>query len=301
MFLVLCSLLVGIQIPHENPQAQPYEIMDDMGNTVRLEKPARRIIALYGAYNETLAGMGLEDRLVGRTNRDKMPPSIVSKPSIGTHMRPNVEMVVMLKPDLIIQDTHRSEGLTAVEQLKREGFTVAVFHPSSFCQFFSVVEKLGILTGEKERASRLIRSMEERLDSVKHFIGSIKNRPHVFFEVRYPNLLGAGKRSIVNDIIHYAGGVNCITIDKKLVRLNMESLIACNPKFYLIQKGPMNPDPIPISQRPHFNILEVVHEKNILVVDEYIFSRPGPRSVEAVEQLAHFISMRLKKNPRNGL
>ena len=92
---------------------------------------------------------------------------------------------------------------------------------------------------------------------------------------------------MVDDVINRAGGFNCVTAAKKLVRVNMETLIAARPEFYVVQKGAMNPEPGMPGQRPNFDLLDAVKNNKILVVDEQVFSRPGPRSVEAVERLAH--------------
>ena len=127
------------------------QICDDAGQTVVLPKPAQRLIALYGAYNEILAEMGLLDRLVGRTKADTQPPEIIAKPSIGTHMRPNVEMILGLQPDLIIQAAGAQEAMPGLEQLRQQGVAVAVFHPDSFNSLFSVIQRLGVLTGEPGR------------------------------------------------------------------------------------------------------------------------------------------------------
>ena len=251
--------------------------------------PARRIIALYGAYNEILAAMGLEERLVGRTKADSLPSSILSKPSIGTHMRPNVEMVLGLKPDLIIQSAGRKEAMEIVRQLREEGLQVAVFHPTSFDDLFSVIKRLGVLTEEPIGAQRLLKSIQTRLLSVEHRLQGISHRPRIFFEVRYPNLLGAGRGSMVNDVIRRAGGINCMESHKKLVRIGMEALIKSDPEVYIIQRGPMNKNPSLPSERPHFQVLRAVKNGKIMIVDEQVFSRPGPRSVEAVEELATFL------------
>jgi iron complex transport system substrate-binding protein len=226
---------------------------------------------------------------VARTKADGMPPSILAKPSIGTHMRPNVEAVLALKPDLIIQGGGRTEAMMPVQQLMRQGLQVAVFNPVTFEQLFSVMDRLGVLTGERSKAQRLVESFKARLNAAKSRAARTGHRPKVFFEVRYPNLLGAGAKSIVNDVIEYAGGSNCITLDKKLVRLDMESLIACNPDLYVVQRGPMNRNPGPLSERPHFQLLDAVKTGRVLYVDEQVFSRPGPRSVDAVEQLARVL------------
>lgn len=269
--------------------ATAVEILDDTGRTIRLNGPAMRIIALYGAYNEILDAMGLESRLVGRTKVDRLPPSILSRPSIGTHMRPNVELVLALKPDLIVQGGGRRDAMLPVNQLRGEGLNVAVFNPTTFAELFSVIEKLGRLTGETAGAEKLVNSMKHRLAAVQNRVRPRGERPKVFFEVRFPNLLAAGRKSIVNEVIERAGGQNCITLDKKLVRVNMESLIACNPDFYIIQKGAMNPDPGPPAERPNFLVLDAVKQGRVHKVDEQVFSRPGPRSVEAVEQLARLL------------
>jgi iron complex transport system substrate-binding protein len=265
------------------------QICDDTGQAVVLPKPAERIIALYGAYNEILAGMGLADRLVGRTKADTQPPEILAKPSIGTHMRPNVEMILGLKPDLIIQDAGRQEAMPGLDQLRQRGVPVAVFHPTTFDKLFSVIQRLGVLTGQSEDAEALNQELQLRLATINERLQKVNKRPKVFFEIRYPNLLGAGGGSMVNDIIDKAGGVNCLISPKKIVRLNLEAVIAADPDVYLMQQGPMNPNPEPVASRPHFSILRSVQAGRVLVVDEQLYSRPSPRAVEAVAQLARFL------------
>jgi iron complex transport system substrate-binding protein len=265
------------------------QICDDTGQAVVLPKPAERIIALYGAYNEILAGMGLADRLVGRTKADTQPPEILAKPSIGTHMRPNVEMILGLNPDLIIQDAGRQEAMPGLDQLRRQGVPVAVFHPTTFDTLFGVIQRLGVLTGQPERAEGLTKDLQARLAAVAERLQGANSRPKVFFEIRYPDLLGAGGGSMVNDVIARAGGVNCLASPKKIVRLNLEAVIAAEPDVYVVQEGPMNQNPEPVASRPHFAILRAVQAGRVLVVDEQLYSRPSPRAVEAVAQLARFL------------
>lgn len=264
-------------------------IVDDLGQVVRLEAPAQRLLSLYGAYNEILIAMGLGHRIVGRTKADAELPELAAKPSIGTHMRPNVEMIVGLQPDLILQDAGRQEAMPGLEQLRRQRLPVAVFHPISFAQLFSVIDRLGVLTGAPEAAARLRQDLEQRLAAVAAKVSKAKHRPKVFFEVRYPNLLAAGRHSIVHDIITKAGGENCVSTKKKIARLNLEAVIAADPEVYLIQRGPMNPRPEPVQQRPHYALLRAVQTNRVLVVDEHLYSRPGPQAVKAVEELARFL------------
>lgn len=265
------------------------QITDDLGQVISLEEPARRIISLYGAYSEILFAMGLEDRLVARTRADVFPPAIVSKPSVGTHLRPNMELVLGLQPDLIIQASGRKYGHEVIRQIEERGLVVASFQPTTFEELFSVIHRLGILTENEEAANRLVKQLRGRLLQLNQRLSTTEDRPSVFFEVRYPNLLGAGQQSMVNDVIVKAGGINCLPNRKKLVRINIETLVDYNPEVYVVQKGPMNRNPADPKTRPNFRIIKAVEEGRILFVDEHIFSRPGPRSIDAAEKLAAFL------------
>lgn len=284
--LLLVLLLAGL-----NPapaRAAPIEVVDDTGVTLTLDKPATRIIALYGAYNELLLALDARGLLVARTVADAHLPELAGLPAIGTHMRPNAELIVAQKPDLVLQLAGRREALLQTEALRKLGINVLTFEMDSFDKMFDVLEKLGRLTGRGQKAAGLIRDWRARLATLRARHAGEKP-VRVFYEVRYPNLLAAGQGSIVNEIIAVAGGENVVADDKKLVRFNEEALILADPDAYLIQKGPMNPGPQPLSGRAHYRDLRAVRTGRVLVVDEDRFARPGPRAVEAAEELERWL------------
>ena len=284
--MLLVLLLTGL-----NPapvQAAPIEVVDDTGVTLTLDKPAERIIALYGAYNELLLALDARDLLVARTVADAHLPELAGLPAIGTHMRPNAELIVAQKPDLVLQLAGRREALLQTEALRKLGINVLTFEMDSFDKMFDVLEKLGRLTGREQKAAGLIRDWRARLATLRARHAGEKP-VRVFYEVRYPNLLAAGQGSIVKEIIAVAGGENVVADDKKLVRFNEEALILADPDAYLTQKGPMNPDPQPLSERAHYRDLRAVRTGRVLVVDEDRFARPGPRAVEAAEELERWL------------
>lgn len=267
--------------------------MDDQGTEIRLAAPAKRIIALYGAFNEILAGMGLADRLAARTQADLEPPAIATLPSIGTHMRPNLELILGLHPDLVLQMGGRKAASEPVEALRRLGVPTAFFNVGSFADLFSLIERLGALTGEPGQAAALTSALHSRLDAVAAKVRAAQaagaRPPRVFYEVRYPNLLAAGRGFLVSEVIERAGGLNAVQIEGKLVRLAEEELLRLDPDVYLVQRGPMNPTPIPLAERSHFATLSVRKTGHVHEVDERVYSRPGPRAVDAVEELARLL------------
>ncbi|MFA5111812.1 MAG: ABC transporter substrate-binding protein [Desulfobaccales bacterium] len=260
------------------------QMVDDRGTTVALAAPPQRIISLYGGLTEILGSLGLGDQVAARTQGDETLPGL---PTVGTHLQPNVEMILALKPDLVVQGGV-PKGMPALKRLEAAHIPVAVFAPRDFAGLFSTITRLGELTGRSAAAETLKGSMEARLEEVAKRVAG-RPRPRVFFEVRELNLLAAGRGSLVNDIITRAGGDNIVTSFQKLTLYSLEALIQANPDVYIIQKGPMNRSPENIYTRPYFQELKAVKTHRVLVVDESLYSRPGPRSAEAVAELARFL------------
>jgi iron complex transport system substrate-binding protein len=289
---VLCFGLVMIFLVCVPYHLHAAQITDDHGATVTLAAPPQRIISLYGGLTEILSALGVGDRLVACTQGDE---TIKGIPTVGTHLQPNVEMILALKPDLVVQGGV-AKGIPALKRLEAAHVPVAMFAPHDFAGLFSTITRLGVLTGRSEAATALNRSIQAKLDEVARRVAE-RPKPRVFFEVRELNLLAAGQGSLVNDVITRAGGENLVTSPQKLTLYSLEALIQANPDVYIIQKGPMNRSPGDIYTRPYFMELKAVKAHRVLVVDESLYSRPGPRSAEAVEELARFLHPEAWKKP----
>jgi iron complex transport system substrate-binding protein len=268
------------------------QITDDHGTIVTLAAPPQRIISLYGGLTEILSALGVGNRIAARTQGDE---GIKEIPTVGTHLQPNVEMILAFKPDLVVQGGV-AKGIPALKRLEAAHVPVAMFAPHDFAGLFSTITRLGTLSGQTEAAAALNRSMQTKLAEVAERVAG-RPKPRVFFEVRELNLLAAGQGSLVNDIINRAGGENLVTSPQKLTLYSLEALIQANPDVYIIQKGPMNRSPDNIYTRSYFQELQAVKAHRVLVVDESLYSRPGPRSAEAVEELARFLHPEAWKKP----
>ena len=287
--LTLClPLAVRIQAASAEEVAPPVVITDDTGTTLTFNQPVRRVIALYGAFNEIFLALGAGDLLVARTAADGNLPQLAALPAIGTHMRPNAELVLAQRPDVVVQLEGRSEAQTQTENLRSLGLNVLTFEVNSFERLFEVTLTLGQLAGREREASALVSGWKRRLEALRSRAAG-KPAVRVFYEVRYPNLLAAGRGGISSEILALAGGENVVTDSKKLVRFSEEALIAADPDVYLIQQGPMNPAPTPLAERDHYKGLGAVRGGRELVVDEERFARPGPRALDAAEELANWL------------
>ncbi|MGD9504421.1 MAG: ABC transporter substrate-binding protein [Syntrophobacteraceae bacterium] len=287
MAFALLALAFGILVvPCRGAEASPVKIVDDAEHAIELKTPAQRIIPLYGAFAEMLYAIGAGPSVVARTQADDMPPEIVKLPAVGTHMRPNVEMIVGMNPDLVVQSASRRAETPEMEGVTSAGIPIAVFAPETFDAIFSTMERLGVLTGHEDSAKAAVDALKQRLEAVREKVAKAPKRPRVFFEVRTEPLTAAGGGSIVQDVLAAAGAENVVKLDGGVVRYSFEALMKDDPDFYIVQSGPMNRNPSEPGSRAHFDQLRAVRGGKVIFVDELLFSRPGPRAVDAVEQFA---------------
>ena len=95
------------------------EVSDDVGRTIALAAPARRIVSLVPATTELLFAIGAGDAVVGRTQWCDYPEAALAVPSVGDGIGPNLELVVGRRPDLVL--LYASADRRAAEQFARLG------------------------------------------------------------------------------------------------------------------------------------------------------------------------------------
>ena len=126
--LVFCcaAVVAGCGGP-DVPARQP--VVDDFGHEVA-SGVARRIVSLNPATTEMLFAIGAGSRLEGRTSWDCYPDSARFVPDMGPGIRPNLEVVLAAKPDLVVLYAS-ADNRAAADRLRSLGvFTLAVKNDS---------------------------------------------------------------------------------------------------------------------------------------------------------------------------
>ncbi len=231
----------------------------------------QRIVVLYAAASPVLKALGVSDRIVGVTKTDHTFSGVTS---VGSHLRPNIELLKALKPDLIVAGSKRA---FPKEMSKRLNTEVFYFDPRTLEDILDRIESLGRMLGRQAQAEALIKRLKAKLSEVR----PLNRKPTVIYEISARPLKVAGKRSIITSIIEHAGGENLIKVRKKHVLISPEKVISLAPDFYIYQVGPMNKNPLEPGKRPYFGSLK----SKVVRVDEYEFARPGINAFQAVVDL----------------
>ena len=250
--------------------------------------PVRRIIALHDACSDILLALGAEKSMVACTDTARQMPALSALPGMGDGLRVDAEAIRRLRPDLVLQIRDGRAVRQQIETLRSHGIPVLLLDLNSFEDLYTATLTLGRLTGKDATAATLVSQWRRRLNTLRNTYAT-KPAVRVFFEVASPRIVAAGRGNMLDAVISAAGGENVITSQRRFVRMSDENAVRTNPDVYILQTGRRNPHPVPLRERPLFRDMRAVREGRVLRVDESLFSRPGPRSVEAAELLGRWL------------
>ncbi len=196
-------------------------------------EPPQRIVSLAPGFSETLIALGLTERIVGVTTSSDYLKELSSKKRVGLYMKPSLEGITALKPDLVF-----AAGYVGQEQVVRNlrglGIRVETFsHREGLEGIFKMVERVGELCACPKKSDALIKEMRDTIAQIRQMCAG-RERPRVYVEVGYNPLFSCGKGSFISELIEIAGGENIAgDVDRAYPRLSCEFIIRKNPQIII--------------------------------------------------------------------
>ncbi len=198
----------------------------------RLKFP-QRIVSLAPGFTETLIDLGLKDKIVGVTTSCDYLKEMKDVEKIGFYMKPSLEKIVSLSPDLVLATDYVGQQQT-IKALKKLGIKVEVFEEKGIEELFLAVKRIGEICGVQRRADLLMQKMQKKIKETKTKCSSL-SRPRVYVEVGYNPLFTCGKGSFIDELIEIAGGENIAHgIDKPYPRVSAEFIISKDPEVIIL-------------------------------------------------------------------
>ncbi|NTW28815.1 MAG: cobalamin-binding protein [Coriobacteriia bacterium] len=268
-------------VKSDSSAAYPVTLTDDAGRVVTINAEPKRIVSLAPANTEILFALGLGDRVVGVTTYDDYPAEVSGIAKVGDFQTPNLEAIAAAKPDLILATTGVQADM--VKRLEALGAVVIAIDPQDLAGVYTDIERVGKATGTASKATSIVEGMKADVVSVQKAVAG-KPKVTAFVEIGQNPLYTVGKGTFIDELITLAGGTNVVT-EKSYVAYSSEQLIAANPQVYLATKGSSS-DPASIEKRAGFDKLSAVKNGRVVILDDNTVSRPGPRLIEGLKQIA---------------
>lgn len=193
---------------------------------------AQRIISLSPSLTETLYALGLGDRVVGVTKFCLYPPAAQSKAIVGSLYDHNYELIMQLKPDVVVMNGDQSRAL---DQFEHMGIPVLLVENRTVAEVLEMIQILGQAFGKEAEARGLVADMQRQLERYRSLTATL---PRVRALVCVGRSMGgssvtqayaAAPHTYAGTLLTYAGGENVYQGSAAYPILTGEALIRLNP------------------------------------------------------------------------
>lgn len=262
----------------------PRRFIDEIGQQVTISSNPQRIISLAPSITEILYALQLGDRVVGVTSYCDFPAEAKSKEKVGDTLKPNLERLIALKPDLVLIST-ASQLEKITQQLDQLGIPVFVTNPKSVAGVLTSIRKLGELTGAEQRAEELTAEMQTRIAAVQRQTTN-QSVPRVLYILQLSPLITAGKNTFINDLITQAGGRSISGEEvADYPQFSRETALARAPEVIIVPESHGTELVNVEAVKQAFATTPAVKNNRIVRINPDVIDRPGPRIVEGLEAL----------------
>ena len=286
LFLVLSFVSCGKSYTEKSNNVA---IKDDFGNEIVLGKTPSRIISLAPSITETLYAIGADSLISGVTDFCDYPEAANNKTKVGGMIDPNLETIISLNPDLILLSAEGNSQNT-YQSLKNLGYKIFASNPRNFDDVLKMVKNIGALTNHIFKADSVINKMINQRSNILSKVKYLKTDT-CFILISLTPLMTASKNTFINEIINYSGFYNLYSDESiPYPEINLEDILRKKPEYVIY---PANIKDSISLEKSILNIQKILKlnsnysAKRILIIDENLIFRPGPRMMEASEQLLY--------------
>ena len=270
----------------------PLSLTDDAGRQVTVTEAPTRIVSLAPSNTEIVCALDACDDLVGVTDFDDYPAQVVQVTDVVVGAVVDVEKVVAADPELILAAGNGLTPATVIDQLTDLGYPVLSLYPHDLGGVYDDISLVGEAIDAQGVADQLLTNLQARADAVATAVAGAERR-RTFYEVGVfeGSIYTAGKDSFLASLISLAGG-EPIVGDAASTAIQLEDLIAADPELILLGDAAYDPTitAASVAARPGWSEMTAVKDGQIVVVlDDLVITRPGPRIVDGLEALAKAI------------
>ncbi|WP_459814586.1 ABC transporter substrate-binding protein [Campylobacter concisus] len=248
---------------------------------------AKNIVVLDPAVVEMMYMLEAEDQIAAISTLEfgKIWPEDKTEKlkSVGTYTKPNLERIVELKPDLVVTSFH-SDGVNA--DLAKFGINTLTMQANSVDDICKNIEKMGDITGKKERASELVAKIKQ--DFLKFQNSKLSGKKILGVYAATP-LVAFNDASLPGDMFTKFGMKNVAGgLAGAMPIVQNEFILAQNPDFIIVVGMKDGSDFL--SQNPVLKATSAAKKSKILNVPSSLVLRGTPRINEAANELFNMLN-----------
>jgi iron complex transport system substrate-binding protein len=290
--ILLCCFPALLGYLFAAPAAAAIELKDDIGATIRLDRPAQSVIALAPHLTELVYAVGGGDSLAGVVRGSDWPREAAAVTQVGDSGGLDFERIVALQPDLVLAWGSGTRAAD-IERLHSLGIRVLILEPRRLADIPRHLQMLGILLDRRDAADAATDAFAARMDELRGRHGSARS-VSVMFEIWHRPIITVNGQHIISDVIALCGGRNVFADLPFLAgEVSPEMVLAADPDAILVGSEAADAGP---QGWENFGFLRAVRSRQVFSVPADLIARQTPRILDAAERICAV----LEEVRRNG-
>lgn len=276
----------------DSPADKGISVSDSRGVQVSFESIPQKIISLTPSDTEILYALKVGDRILAVSEYCNYPEDTGNKQKLPTGEKLNVETLISLKPDVLFlgqMDAMEDQ----IKQLENAGIKVVITEANTIDGTYKVIEMIGKTVGKSKEATDLISGMKKSFDDIKaEAAGSATRSVYIEVSPLQYGLWSCGRGTFVQELLDTISATNIFSDTEGWSAVSEEQVIERNPDIIFTTASPLTgiDDPVgDITGRSNWGVISAVKNGRVYMLDADMLSRPGPRLVNAAEQLLEII------------
>jgi iron complex transport system substrate-binding protein len=260
-------------------------------SSVAAQPQPARIVSTFPSITETVFALGAGNQLVGVSDYCRYPEAALALPKVGGYLKPNLEKIALLRPDLVLI---RETAATTATGLNALGIRYVQVKIGSLADVYSMIRDVGAAIGASANAQELNEKIRSRLEAMRTETAS-KPRLTVLIVVGHTpglltNLVAAGPSTYLSELLEIAGGRNAMPPSAiTYPRISLETIVRLNPDVILdlsTMGEPASAEAHEARLRDPWlsrHELNAVRSGRVFGLSSDPLATPGPRVIESVE------------------
>ena len=245
----------------------------------------KRIVSLSPTATEDLFAIGAGGQVVA-VDSDSNFPTTAPKTDLSAY-KPNVEAIAKYEPDLVVL----SDDIDNIKaQLTKLSIPVLVEPAAaSLDDAYQQIASLGTATGHPAEAAKTVAAMRSGIAAL---VATAPKRPKPlsYFHELDNTLYTVSSKTFVGQIYALAGLTDVAdqanTKGTPYPQLSAEYLVKADPELiFLADTKCCQQNAATFAARPGFSVLSAVKDKHVVLLDDDVASRWGPRVVELLAKI----------------
>jgi len=282
---ILAGLLAGQ--PAAALAAEPtqgWRVIDDVGRTLVLAHPARRVISLAPASTAMIFAAGGGAQVVGTAEFSVEPEAARRIARIGDAHGFDLERILKLHPDVVVA---WSGGASAAQlaPLERAGLLVYRHQVARLDDLAPALLRLGVLLGTEGQARVAANALEMRIRALRRQYRTAMPRS-LLIQVWDRPVYTVGGTQLISDVVAACGYRNLFAdlLDPGPA-VALEAVVERNPDAILVLAADAGSAREWLQHWQQLPALSAVHTHQLFAFVDARLSRLGPQVVDAAEEL----------------